>query len=60
MNTLTADDKYFLLNRDNILQLLQMQLSRKQNTFSEFFSAFLEPRFNFENSQKKKKDEAHS
>ena len=32
-----------------------MQLSRKQNTFSEFFSAFLEPRFNFENSQKKMK-----
>ena len=32
-----------------------MQLSRKQNTFSEFFSAFSEPRFNFENSLKKKK-----
>ena len=28
-NTLTADDKYSLLNKNNLLQHLQMQLSQK-------------------------------
>ena len=48
--TLTADDKYSVLNRDNLLQLLQMQLSQKQKTFSQifFFLSFLKSRFNFE------------
>ena len=32
-----------------------MQLSRKQKTFSEFFSAFLKSSLNFEHFQKKKK-----
>ena len=31
-----------------------MQLSRKQETFSEFFCAFLKSSLNFENFQKKK------
>ena len=29
VNTLTADDEYFFLKRDNLLQNLQMQLSQK-------------------------------
>ena len=36
-NTLTADDKHYLLNRDNFAQLIQMQLSQKQKSFPEFF-----------------------
>ena len=34
VNTLTADDEYCLLNRDNLFQHLQMQLSQKQKKFS--------------------------
>ena len=52
-NTLSADGKYSLLNRDNLTQPIQMQLSRKQKTFSEFFFAFLKSSLNFEHFQKK-------
>ena len=34
---MTADEKYFLLNRNNLLQGLQMQLSQKRKTFSQIF-----------------------
>ena len=37
VNTLTADEKYFLLNRGNLLQHFEMQLSQKQKTFSQTF-----------------------
>ena len=37
VNTLTADDKHYLLNRDNLTQPIQMQLYQKQKTFSEYF-----------------------
>ena len=37
LNTLSADGKYSLLNRDNLKQPIQMQLSRKRKTFSDFF-----------------------
>ena len=40
VNILTADDKLFLLNRENLRQPIQMQLYEKQNTFSQFFSQF--------------------
>ena len=53
-NTLSADGKYSLLNRDNLTQPIQMQLSRKQKTFSEFFSAFLKSSLNFEHFPKKR------
>ena len=55
--TLSADGKYSLLNRDNLTQPIQMQLSRKQKTFSEFFSAFLKSSLNFEHFLKK--DDPH-
>ena len=58
INTLSADGKYSLLNRDNLTQPIQMQLSRKQKTFSEFFSAFLKSSLNFEHFLKK--DDPHS
>ena len=50
---LAADDKYPVLNRDNLTIPIQMQLSRKQNTFSEFFTAFLKSKWNFEHFDKK-------
>ena len=47
VNTLTVDDKHYLLNRDNLAQRIQMQLSQKQKTFCEFFFGFLKSRLNF-------------
>ena len=58
VNTLTADDKHYLLNRDNLAQPIQMQLSQKQKTFSEFFFAFLKSILNFKHLPKK--DDPHS
>ena len=57
VNTLTADDKYSLLKRDNLTQLIQKLLSQKERTLSRFFFAFLKSRLNFENFQKK--DDPH-
>ena len=53
LNTLTADDKYSLISRDNWMQAIQKYLSQKQNIFPPFFSAFFESALNFEHSQKK-------
>ena len=40
-NTLSDDDKYSLLNRHNLLQHLQIQLSQKQKKdFTNFFLQF--------------------
>ena len=55
INTLSADGKYSLFNRDNLTQRIQMKLCRKQKTFSRFFSAFLKSNLNFEHFQKKKR-----
>ena len=52
VNTLTAEDKYFLLNRDNLTQPIPMKLSGKQKTFSEFFSEVLKSKLIFEHFQK--------
>ena len=38
VNTLTANDKHYLLNREKFTQRIQMQLYLKQKTFAEFFS----------------------
>ena len=53
LNTLTAEDKYSLISRDNWMQTIQTHLSQKQNIFSELFSAFSESALNFEHFQKK-------
>ena len=53
VNTLTDDDKYCLLYRDNLTQTIQILLSEKKKTFSQFFSAFLKSSLNFEHFQKK-------
>ena len=47
-----------LLNRDNLRQPIQMQLSQKQKLFSQFFPVILKSRLNFEHFQKK--DDHHS
>ena len=39
-NTLNADGKYSLLNRDNLTQEIHMQVSRKQKNFLIFFLHF--------------------
>ena len=57
VNTFTADDKNYLLNRDNFAQRIQMQFSQKQKTFSEFFVAFLKSILNFKHLPKK--DDPH-
>ena len=43
VNTLSADGQYSVLNRQNLTQPIQMQLSGKQKFFSEHFCAFLKP-----------------
>ena len=55
---MTADDKYSLLNRDNLTQPIRTQLSQKQKAFSQFFIAFSKCALNFEHFQKK--DDPHS
>ena len=58
INTFTADEKYYLLNRNCLTQPIQMQLSQKQKTFSGIFFAFLIGILNFKDFQKK--DGTHS
>ena len=53
VNTLTVNDKHYLLNRDNLTQTIQIQLSQKQKTFFEFFFAFLKCILNFKHLPKK-------
>ena len=47
VNIWTADDKCFLINRDKLRQKIQMHVSEKQKTFSQFFSSILKSRLNF-------------
>ena len=54
VKALTADDKNYLLNRDNLTQPIHMLLSQKEKTFREFSSAFLRYILNFTHFPKKK------
>ena len=47
VNTLAADEKYPLLNRDNLTLRIHMELSQKQKIFSQCFTAFSKSRLNF-------------
>ena len=58
VKTLTDDEKYSLLYRENLTQPIQILLPQKQKTFSQFFAAFLKSILNFEHFQKK--DHPHS
>ena len=48
VNTLTADDKYSLGNRENLRQPIQKELCKKQKPFTAFFAAFLKSTLRFE------------
>ena len=58
VSTLTDDEKYSLLYRDNLTQPIQVLLSQKQNTFSQLSSKILKSTLNFAHFQKK--DDPHS
>ena len=53
VSTLASDDKYSLLYRNNLTQLMQILLSQRQKTFSRFFSPFLQSILNFEHFRTK-------
>ena len=44
---LTDDEKYSLLYIENFTQPIEMVVSQKRKTFSQFFSAFLKSILNF-------------
>ena len=52
LNPLTATEKYSVISKDKWMETIQMHLSQKQNTFSQFFSAFFESALNFKHFQK--------
>ena len=53
VKTLTDDEKYSLLYRENLTQPIQILLSQKQKTFSKLSSEILKPTLNLEHFQKK-------
>ena len=53
VHTLTDDDKYSLLYRDNLPQQIQILLSQKPKTLSRLSSEIFIPTLNFEHFQKK-------
>ena len=57
-NTLTSNDKYPVRDCVNLLSPIQMQLSLKPITFSDFFVPFLESKSNFKHFEKK--DDCHT
>ena len=58
VKALTSDKRHYLLNRDNLTQPIQMQLSQKEKDFSQFFLAFSKSILNFKNFPRK--DDPHS
>ena len=52
LNTLAADEKYPVLNRDNLTIPIHIQLSQKQITFSQFLAAILKSSWNFKHFEK--------
>ena len=57
VNTLTVDEKHYMLNRDKLTQPIQIQLSQKQKTFSQFFYALV--KFILNDKHLPKKDDPH-
>ena len=58
VNTYTADDKYHVQDFENSPLPIQIQLSEKRKTFSQFFVPFLESISNFKHFARK--DDRHS
>ena len=57
VSTLTADGKYSVECCENLQLPIQMQVSEKRKTFSEFFVPYLESASNFAHFGKK--DDGH-
>ena len=53
VNTLAADEKYPVLNRDNLTIPIQMELSQKEKSFSEVSDSFLNSILNFKHFEQK-------
>ena len=53
VKTFTVNDKHYLLNRANLTQPIQMQLSEKEKNFSQFFFPFLKSMLNVKHLPKK-------
>ena len=53
VDTLTVDEKHYMLNRENLTEPIQIQLFLKQKTFSEFFFASLKSILNYKHLPKK-------
>ena len=53
VNTLTADDNYSLLNRNNLTEPIDMQLSQKQKALCGISFAFLKFILNLKHFEKK-------
>ena len=53
LNTLAVNEKYPVVNRDNLMIPIQMELSQKENIFSDFFAAFWKSRLNSKYFEKK-------
>ena len=53
VNTLTVDEKHYLLTKDNLTQTIQIQLSQKEKTFLQFLFSFVKSILNFKHLPKK-------
>ena len=53
VKTLAVDEKYLVLQRDNLTMPVQMQLTQKLKTFWQFFAAFLKSALIFKYFEKK-------
>ena len=53
VNSLTVDEKHYLLTRDNLMQPIQIELYQKQKTFFPIFFGLLTSIINFEHLPKK-------
>ena len=53
VNSLTVDEKHYLLTRDNLMEPIQIELYQKQKTFFAIFLGLLTSIINFEHLPKK-------
>ena len=53
VHILTTDDKYYLLNRENLRQPIQIQIYWKEKAFSQLDSAFSKAMLNFQHFLKR-------
>ena len=58
VNLSAADEKYPVSNRDNLTTAIQIELSQKEQNFSDFVGTFSKSRLHFEDFEKK--DDNHS